>query len=310
MISIAYCTAREEPRFEWIADGLSNTGCHNFELIIVDAIINNDRIEKFKSIVKDRFPVQHVEPKPCMWSGKHRLTKNNYFSLSNSRNTALCYAKYGHVAFVDDCAVISDGWLDYHMMAAHKKICMGGPSSKLFGMDVENGRLKKFSSIYITEPDSRMSVLALEWRHKETRPIEVRKEWLYGCNFSVPLQDAINVNGFDEMFDGQRNSEDCDFSIRLSNNGCQIYFHPECSIFESAEDHVRKWHHTYEKKINDLPANSWLANVRLRSGLSWALNLGKNIQAYRNSLANGGTFEIPTEPTEDWRDGKLLMEML
>ena len=48
----------------------------------------------------------------------------------------------------------------------------------------------------------------LTWRHRT----------LMGCNFSVWREDALAINGFDETFG--YGSEDREFGMRLSNNGC------------------------------------------------------------------------------------------
>src|ERR1017187_2523304 len=103
MLSICYCTSRKNPRIEWFFDSLHRQmnelriGLDEVRVIVVDFYAK----ERFTTDIATEydFPVSvWTEPKPCVWSGPHRLTKENWFSKCNALNTGLCYAQDGFVA--------------------------------------------------------------------------------------------------------------------------------------------------------------------------------------------------------------------
>lgn len=303
MLTVVYCTSRPDPKFEWFADGFARQAKDiKTELIIVDGYNGaEDRIEKY---AKGRFDYTHIKPKPCVWSGEYRLTKRDYYSLSSARNTALAMARHDHVVFCDDCSVLGEDWLARHQYAAMSKIAMGGPSLKYSGLQVRDGFLISYKDRALKDSDVRLSIYTKEGIG------EVYPEWLYGCNFSVPLEQAIAVNGFDEAFDGQRNGEDCDFSVRLYNAGFKIYFDPFCRIYESEEAHVRPWVvEGEEKSIDGYWANATIAQKRLLNKETQPMFNYFKLKEMREHIQRGGQFPIPIEPKADWRDGQKLSEL-
>lgn len=310
MITIVYCTARDNPRFQWFADSLSNQiGDINHQLIIVDSRLwYMDRTDEFKSIINNRLSYIHIAPKLTVWAGPRRLTKRDYYALSNARNTALIHAIYSHVAFCDDCSVLSERWLHHHLEAAKNGICMAGPSIKYFNMNVENGKLVSHGDQCLLRADTRSNIVSKEIDEDTRDPIPVNSSWLYGCNFSVPLDKALSINGFDEEYDGQSNIEDCDFSLRLSHIGETIYYHRDCAIYESAEDHQRPWE-VRQKEIDGRWANEFRIKDCIKRKKNWALNYGRSLIGLRKHVHSGGFIPFSPEPTNDWRDNQILQEM-
>ena len=90
MLSFIYITCRKDPKIEWFIDSLYNQIMEeNFDLskiqiVIVDYELQYDesRRELIKNIIDGRFEYVHVEPKPSLIQGKHKVTSVNYFAAS------------------------------------------------------------------------------------------------------------------------------------------------------------------------------------------------------------------------------------
>jgi hypothetical protein len=126
-LTVSYFTSRKEPKLNWFLWSLSRelgADFTNVRIVIVDlwAQAMDDwtqadvdaRMREVGVLAGHlQMPVHqffHVPPKPNVWNGAHRLTKVNWFAASNARNTAICLAPDGFIAFVDDVSVLRPGW--------------------------------------------------------------------------------------------------------------------------------------------------------------------------------------------------------
>jgi len=109
-LQISYVTARDEPRIDWFLESLKR------QLIpgdLVDVVI----VDLFQSTrvltVPEGLFVRHIEPKPTIWQGKHRITKDNWWAKSNApitsraSMTARSCAPAGCRRFVTPCRFIT-----------------------------------------------------------------------------------------------------------------------------------------------------------------------------------------------------------
>src|SRR5690242_6444100 len=87
-LTIVYVTMRQNPRLEWFMDSLHKQS-QGMEYTLV--VVSRFGVEQLE-INSHGKPYRVVRPKPSVWQGEHRLTKEDWFAASNARNTGLCLA--------------------------------------------------------------------------------------------------------------------------------------------------------------------------------------------------------------------------
>lgn len=303
-ITIAYITAREEPCFDWFVESLEREV--NKELggkwgllrvIVVDSLRN--RRKAFVTVPGNAI---HCLPKPTTWQGKERLTKQDWWAAANARNTAICLCETEWIAFLDDRSVILPGWLNAIEEAQKGRYVVAGSYEKRTGMTCISGIIRH-AGIVIGE-DSRE-----EHRKKvdASIPMNCGGEWLFGCNFALPLEWALEVNGQDEFCDGL-GTEDCMFGIHLQNANKPIKFDPRMKIVEDRTPSaitgsiIRR-----DKGVS--PNDKSHAMVDKLKGLSRASH-PHDLRKIRHDALKGYGFPKATWPTHDWYDGQPLGEMV
>lgn len=334
-LSLITCTLRKEPRFDWMADSLARGARKHpeveWELIVVDGQLwyQDDRNEKLMRAMEhawDLWPpdgdprrihfVRHVKPKPTVWQGPHRLTSKDWFALCNARNTGLCLATGEHVVFFDDCTVLDEDFLHWHWRAAQKNVGQAGSFRSYTRATVEDGKVI----------DGEFHPGGI----KDSRGDEFRKSyggWLWGLNMSFPLEAALSVGGYDEKYDGQAGSEDCDFGVRLERLRCPLIYNPECLIYQILETHEPLDGHSSWTPVPEMERPRPKELVLTRDGIPhfaneklieilandtarfWPLQQNYSLRELRALIQRGESFPVPTEPQLDWRDGQPLKEM-
>ena len=203
-ISVILITAR--PVFSIIGqpelDMLTNIeGClkrqtfKEFELIVVDALYGQ-RIHSFDGLP---FDVKYIpiHPKHRIWMDRKR------YNICGSLNTALMYAEGELIVRVDDCSEFDEGYLQRIWDEYETGLWLQGMHVKYL-----NGEIARDANGVISQ-DSRI-LIAESHGGRCLGP----HEWMYGYA-TFPMEAAIKVNGFDELFDGDKQQEDQDFGSRL-----------------------------------------------------------------------------------------------
>lgn len=311
LITVAYITHREDPKFEWFAAGLARElrawPSVQAKVVVVDGQLwsarAQERREAITQIVAGRFSYLHVPPKPCVLQGPHRLTRRDFFAAGNMRNTAIALSEGAYVAFADDLSVLRPGWMAGHVQAATEGFTVAGSTDKIKHIEVDaEGNVVRFDP-HPPGCDSRVG-------HVRNGPCP--GSILYGGCFGVPLRWAIAVNGVDEICDGI-GGEDYDFGIRLQRAGCSVRFNSTCATYEDED-----LHHTQAVTVRlDKPmktdgpysSNTLLNRLLREQTRSHPLGNRFNLGQMRDHVLAGGAFPVPTEPTHDWRDGQPLAEM-
>lgn len=235
-VSVVTPTGRKDPRFREMADALvvsierarRDIPWLQVEWIIVDMQLwyVKGRRDEVTDAVRGRFPTLHVEPKPCRWQGPHRFTKRDRWAKANALNTGFVYANLTHVACFDDCTVVAEDWLISHWRAAEVRAAAAGPYRYLkSGAVVEAGRVIQGE---VTSDDHRL--------HSKPNGGPCSGGWLYGGNFSVPLDAVLRCNGLDEMMDGSAGLDDCEFGLRVGRVVPCLWF-PQAGIYQLSETH-------------------------------------------------------------------------
>lgn len=311
-LTICYLTNRIEPHFEWFTESLrrQTNGRANVEVICIDFFADQPKRRKFFEMTAKNIEVfKHVTPKPSVWQGYHKLTRNEYFAAANARNTGFAMCRTTHIAFVDDLTVLVPGWLDqvYHCMA--NNYVMAGAYKKVFGMRVNEGVLYHFIETK-RGTDSRWA------RGSDSGITPIEGSCLYGCSFALPLQAALDVNGQDEIYDSL-GGEDWDFGMRLERKGYKIFYNRNALTYESEEGHADSNFVDKQSRVDKPLGGSYSSNHLLNRLLnedrerSWTIGNRFNLAEQRTEvLKHGpGAFVIPTEPKNHWVDGHPLSDM-
>jgi len=206
----------------------------NFELIIVDAM-HDTREFPFHKI---DFPLKHVpiHPDHRFWYNRKR------WFVCAALNTALTHAEGELIVRVDDCSefdrdFLSRIWEEYQsdlwLQAMHVRY-LGGKPARFDDEYREKGYEAKYSKTF--EPEERFKILQRMYGEdglvRDTRFVEVENkggrliapyQWMYGYSVFT-LDSALKVNGFDELFDGDKSQEDQDFGSRLDLAGYKDLF--------------------------------------------------------------------------------------
>jgi len=222
----------------------------DFEFVLVDGLYHlRPKLFKGEPFREDKLPflVKHV-PIEHNEMFNHRFPMDNRrWNICGSLNTAVIHASGELLVRLDDCSEFSsdytqrfwDGYQSgYFPCAQHVRFLEGKPAylnddyrkrgyesstSVNYGCKnaLEHNRDEILKQIYGEGGlirDTRYEIVKKEGGRKIAPP-----EWYYGYS-SVSLEAALNVNGWDELFDFDKSLEDSDMGSRLSMAGYKDKF--------------------------------------------------------------------------------------
>jgi len=286
-ITFSYLTNRKNPRIEWFIESLHRQIAVMFrshQIVVVDTYKDERPLNiECASLV-------HVKPKPCVWQGEFKLTKEDWFAASNARNTALCYAPDGYIVYVDDLSVLMPGWLQAvrEGVETGKVIC--GSYKKVKNLKVENGVPTSYDE-FTGGLDSRV-------RFAPTNPFPCDGGWLYGCSCAIPVEALLTINGWPEDLCDGLGSEDSCCGLALQNAGYQFVYDQRMLTLESEEGH-------HEEPALIRRDYGVSPNDKSHSALNIALQSKRfpnhtDFRQLRQSILAGGSFPIDQIPEHDW----------
>lgn len=311
-LTISYQTCRKDCRIEWFIESLMKqppASTVTISSVVIVDFWHLSRWREWKKRFKTApFEIIHVPPKPCVWQGDHRLTKNNYFAPSNARNTALCYAKDGWIAYVDDISVLAPTWLTAVERAVQRNYVVCGAFRKVNKLVVEGGIVKSFED-HQPGHDSR-------WNEgKDTHAIKCPPNWLFGCSCAMPVPALEKINGWPEAVCDSTGvgAEDCFVGMALVGTGHRIGYDRRMFTYESEELHHQEPKMLRADKGNiGTPVSKSHAAVRM---LQHCLRFDNDfspfpdVAALRCHILGGGSFPVPKTPLHDWYDGEPLKNL-
>lgn len=234
-LTIAYMTNRKNEMSQWFFDSIKKqmgieTGRldtsnffreNNVSVVLVDFLCSKQDLQDF--------PIKWIQPKPNVWNGEHRLTKENWFAAASARNTALCHAKDGWILYVDDLSVCCPGfWQAVQDAMKRPGTITCGAYRKVKELVVENGEIKSFKD-FPAGWDTR-------WHQVNQDLSPCGGEWLYGASLVAPVEALLTVNGWNEGCDSL-GSEDYITGMGLENAGYKFVYDRRLLTFESEEHH-------------------------------------------------------------------------
>lgn len=297
-LTIVYVTARHEPKLEWFFDSLDReTGKDyaNTKVIVVDSFfMDRDRL-----YCADH--VKYTVPKPTIWQGKHRITKEDWWAKCNAMNTGIALCETEWIAFVDDRCVLSHGWLHaiQDSMIGNYAVC--GSYEKRSGMKVENGEIVEQGEL-----------LGQDIRTQRGFP-HLTSDW-YGGSGALPLEWCLRVNGFPSDITDGLGFEDIAFGILLRNNHLEMRYDSRMRIIEDRTPSEIGGALKRASKPSPDPNDIHQAkDYRILSIMNASTTSGNsyNLAELRQQVLNGEPLSNfpPTASHRDWFDDQPISEM-
>jgi hypothetical protein len=193
----------------------------SFELIIVDLLYDKRR-EQLRELVErlqPAFPILHARDRSTPFRDEGLLR------IASPKNTGAMLARTTDaIVFTDDCQVIPPRALSYLAEWASKGLgatmCY---EKRIWGHGKREDR--------VTGKDARGHHLGIaEGQAKQVPPREIG--FLGGTCSMLPVRALVEVNGWDEMFDGSRQLEDADMILRLAAIGQNMAYDNRLTIVE------------------------------------------------------------------------------
>ena len=322
MLNVSYLTSRKEPCWKWFLDSFHREVKGNYENIQIlvcdfwsqpiphenwtEADVAKRRDEFFKMCHTDH--VKLFPPKPTVWQGPHRLTKNDYFAASNARNSCICHAQDGTIAFVDDLSVLLPGWYDCILKSMHDGYIVCGAYKKVLALVVEKGEV-----VYYREHKA-----GLDTRYAmglADRPVPLPGGAMYGCSLAMPMEAILDVGGFFEVADTcGMGGEDYLCGLLLEQRGWKIMYDIRMMTLESEERHhwQKPMKRVIEKNEGDAQDSSWAVLNPVVGGKmkQFENNFGEGgIAGLRQRVLAGEPFPIMRIPEHSFYSGKHLSQL-
>lgn len=301
-LTIAYVTAREDPKIEWFSWSLGRE-LEKHPDVHPDVIVVSTSSKLF-NLPGLPCPWVQVPPKPTVWQGASRLTKVDWFAASNARNTALLMAKDGFIAYVDDLSVLTPGWLDRVLEAMKYEEVTAGSYQKVKDLVVEKGRIISFTD-YPQGHDNRRADLK-----DLTHSMPCSGGWLYGCSLVSPVEALLDINGWPEVCDGL-GFEDCITGILLEKRGWAISYDPAMMTLESEElHHIGPVMKKSDYGVTPKDKSHRILEIAQKSD-GWLPGYweGADIRKVRGTILDGSPFPPMAHPEAEWYTGTLLKDL-
>jgi len=213
MVSIAICTYNNAGKLEAVLESLRGVTCPpalEYEVLVID----NNSSDGTRMV---------VERCQAVWGQRLRYIFEGTQGLSHARNRALREAAGDIVSYIDDDVKVDSGWLSAvgAAFAEYPAAVVGGKS-------------------YLIYPSARPAWLPEEYEsllskldYGDEVIVGVDKD-LFGLNFSVRKELAVQVGGFDTSLGRCGRSlgsgEESDLLSRIKEKGGLAVYHPRAIV--------------------------------------------------------------------------------
>jgi hypothetical protein len=212
-VTVMLNTVRDDEAFRGrnvltsIADDLARQTfpTKELEFVAVDGLYS----DRFETFATHSYPMRvlHVPPRPTTMVVEHRP------AISAYKNSGLVHARGELVLTIDDGCRLDDRYVERCWAAWAERKCLSAMYHGITDTDMWQTEAK--------HNDSRKVFLGPDG--KCVGPIGGNMGSPPGAGFiAFPLQAALALNGYDEMFDGSRGLEDIDFGMRLQMAGYRL----------------------------------------------------------------------------------------
>jgi len=294
-LALTFMTGRKDPHLEWVLAELDKQvkPGDEIELIVIDAL---DRPAQEIGFSERPWLTNLIEspPKPNAWQGKHRLTDREWWATANSRNTAiaLCPSDVDYIAFLDDRAKPGPKWLDtVRRYYKHRDAVVCGSYDKIEG--APDAQRKSEDHRRLLCPGGKKNCGG---------------GWLYGCTFALPLEWALEVNGFEEGCDGLT-GEDYIFGLMVGNNGHRIDFDPNLYVLQDRTVGNETCKGSYACRDKGVSPNDKSHAALARFGGRKRTEFTPDLRKLRGSRDEWPLWPLPNPDVRDWFDGEFVRDM-
>ncbi len=341
MLTIAYITNRQNPRFHWFAQSLQKqlVSSDDISLLVVDywaQVVPQDQwtlehVNARKKAFAKFWPyhLKHIPPKPTFWNGPHRLTKRNYFTAANTRNTAICCTSGEWLAFVDDLSILLPGWLNCVREAMKDNNCVTlGAYKKVSNLVVDKGVIqscvehqKGTDRRWLScgnvqdykEITREVDTIDSRWNSgNSSSPVTAGGSWMFGCSNVVPIEAYLKVNGYDEDAD-TIGGEDYMCGMMMEYAGYRFKYDRRMVTYEDDEAHGEEV--PFLRIIKPFPGQTDSSHEILHQVQDRRKSVARNympnssLREVRQQILNGAKFELPIGPKTHWPDNQKLEDM-
>lgn len=290
MITVAYITGRKDPKWDWFIDSLRNQCGEEVRVLVVDFYGREFR------------GARTVKPKPTPWQGEHRVTREDWWAMSNARNTAIINCETDWLAFCDDRSVLLPTWYGAVRQAMANRYVVCGSYSKVSGLRVNGGRVE--GADVTLGVDSRLAL------YKGKGPMTCGGGWVFGCTLALPTEWAYKVNGFEEGCDGL-SMEDVIFGLNLQNYGFPIKYDPYMAMVEdrTVGECVAGHQATFRREDKGVSPRDKSHAALERFGKRMRTEFTPDLMHLRELVSDKRNLPKPSPDVVDWYDGQPLREM-
>ncbi len=241
-ITVLIYTARDDYPYAGKAEGwhcfepflrtLRDQSFSDFELVLVDALWET-RATWFRDHPQP-FPVKHVPSSPNYWQARGRV------GLCAQINRGFAWADGRYVWMGAE-----NNMFPPHHLALVAELCRVGNVPSAWYAVADRGFPPHGPEVAGPFPDVPFSVHDFVREdigsvdHRAARFVDDPSLVISPCHqqhyfgySSVPLDVAVAVNGFDELMDGVKSLQDCDFGSRIARAGCALVMHRDLYVIE------------------------------------------------------------------------------
>jgi len=154
----------------------------------------------------------------------HVRQEDTGFRQSRARNLGVRFSRSPYLIFIDHDTVAHRDFVSEHLRFSDRSLVLQGKRaflSERFTQRVLAEPGKPFPAVppWLPGLSNRKNALHAPWLGRLLMRPRVFQTALRGSNLSVTRDDFLNVDGFDEVFDGAWGREDSDFCYRLFHSG-------------------------------------------------------------------------------------------
>ncbi|WP_300566360.1 glycosyltransferase family 2 protein [Flavobacterium sp.] len=205
--------------------------------------------------------------KKCVVPIKHFWQEDNGFRKSKILNKAIAGTSAAYIIQVDGDCILHSKFVEDHLNAAQKGVYLYGSRVNIlpnFVADVFSKKTIDFNS-FSKEIKNKTRTLHIPFLSNLYKVHEGISKKFRGCNVSFWRQDFIDINGYNEDYEGW-GREDSDLVIRMGNKGVKAKRLRYAGI-------VYHIHHKINSKdnfeLNDKMQNETIQNktVKIKNGV-------------------------------------------
>jgi glycosyltransferase involved in cell wall biosynthesis len=193
--------------------------------VVLDSVVVQERMPDEVLIVDDgskddtRILIeQFIQTAPT--KVRHIWQPDDGFRISRIRNLGIAASNYDYLIFIDGDIIMHPAFVKGHVDNARANQFIQGSrvllSDKLTRSSIMNRR--KTFSFYESGITNRFNAISNKLLSSLFSPKVSHLKSIRGCNFSAWRQDLIDVNGYNEDFEGW-GKEDSELVARLFNKG-------------------------------------------------------------------------------------------